>query len=538
MKLKNKLIIAFFSFVFIPVILLTGLFASFGRNRIKDIEKAYGVDFSIGYFVNSVQAISDATQAQMEQMKTDAESNPDLFEDYTYLDKQNKQLQEKMSYLIVVKDGHVTYQGTDAQIDYLLKNLPEDTEVKTETFIVPATEGVEDTALSGDATADETGDSHVAGNAGSANAELSGGTYIGGEVKALVKHFPITFSDQDKGNAYIVAPASALLPQIRELITQVIVSMVAVLTITAAVMSYAIYQSIANPLKKLQIATRRITGGDYDFKLESGENDDEISNLTRDFEAMRKKLAEAEDDKTRYDKENRELIRNISHDLKTPITTVKGYCEGIMDGVANTPEKIDRYIKTIYNKANDMERLINELTFYSKIDTNRIPYTFNKLNVAEYFDDCAEELQMDMEDRGIRFTYENLVDRSTVIIADAEQLKRVINNIVSNSVKYIDKPKGHIDLRIHDAGDFIQVEIEDNGKGISAKDLPNIFDRSFRTDAARNSAKGGSGIGLSIVKKIIEDHSGKIWAGSELGHGTTMYFVIRKYQVSVQQEEV
>ena len=116
------------------------------------------------------------------------------------------------------------------------------------------------------------------------------------------------------------------------------------------------------------------------------------------------------------------------------------------------------------------------------------------------------------------------------IIADAEQLKRVINNIVSNSVKYMDKSQKKINLRVKDVGDFIQVEIEDNGKGIGAKELQYIFDRFYRTDASRNSGTGGSGIGLSIVKKIVEEHGGKIWATSKEGTGTIMYFVIRKYQ--------
>jgi signal transduction histidine kinase len=124
----------------------------------------------------------------------------------------------------------------------------------------------------------------------------------------------------------------------------------------------------------------------------------------------------------------------------------------------------------------------------------------------------------------------NTVEPGTMIIADAEQLKRVVNNIVGNSVKYMDKPKKMVQLRVSDAGDFIQVEIEDNGKGIAAKDLTYIFDRFYRTDASRNSSKGGSGIGLSIVKKIIEEHGGKIWATSREGTGTTMHFVLRKYQ--------
>ena len=126
--------------------------------------------------------------------------------------------------------------------------------------------------------------------------------------------------------------------------------------------------------------------------------------------------------------------------------------------------------------------------------------------------------------------YANYVEKDVQVIADGEQIRRVIHNIVSNAIKYMEKPKGIIQLRVKDVGDFIQVEIEDNGKGIAAKDLPNIFDRFYRTDSSRNSSKGGSGIGLSIVKKIIEDHGGKIWANSKLGAGTVMYFVLRKYQ--------
>ena len=126
--------------------------------------------------------------------------------------------------------------------------------------------------------------------------------------------------------------------------------------------------------------------------------------------------------------------------------------------------------------------------------------------------------------------YMNFCDADVQIIADAEQMKRVINNIINNSIKYMDKKKGIINMRIKDRGDFVQVEIEDNGKGIAAKDLPYIFDRFYRTDKARSSRKGGSGIGLSIVRKIIEDHDGQIWASSREGTGTVMHFALRKYQ--------
>ena len=295
-----------------------------------------------------------------------------------------------------------------------------------------------------------------------------------------------------------------------------------VVSITAALLIIWIYRAVSVPLQKLQKAARNIKEGNLDFEIKA-ENDDEIGQLCRDFEEMRLRLKVQAEEKVAFDRENKELISNISHDLKTPITAIKGYVEGIMDGVADTPEKMDRYIRTIYNKA-------NELTLYSKIDTNRIPYNFTTISAKGYFGDCAEDLSVELESKGAEFTYRNFMDDDCKVIVDPEQLRRVINNIVSNSLKYTDKPKVEITMDVKDVGDFIQIELGDNGRGIAAKDLPFIFDRFYRADASRNSSKGGSGIGLSIVKKIVEEHGGNIWATSEEGVGTTMYFVIRKYQ--------
>ncbi len=320
-----------------------------------------------------------------------------------------------------------------------------------------------------------------------------------------------------------------MIPEVESMVTDSVLVLVMILIFTSLILTAWIYKSIVTPIHHLQVATKKITDGNLDFEMPAG-GDDEIGELCTDFEEMRRRLKESAEEKLESERQNKELISNISHDLKTPITAVKGYVEGIMDGVADTPEKQEKYIRTIYNKANDMERLINELTFYSKIDTNRIPYTFDRINVNAYFADCVEELSLELEEQNIELAYFNYVDEDVQVIADAEQIKRVINNIVSNSIKYIDKPKGYINIRVKDVGDFVQVEIEDNGKGIATKDLPLIFNRFYRTDASRNSSKGGSGIGLSIVKKIIEDHGGKVWATSKENTGTVMYFVLRKYQ--------
>ena len=345
------------------------------------------------------------------------------------------------------------------------------------------------------------------------------------------QHHNSSSSDTVQESAYdiTIADTESSQTSIQIMTKDLFFTALVILIFTSVSIGLWIYRSVATPLVKLRKATQNIKEGNLDFVLEV-DGTDEFAELCRDFEEMRRRLKESAEEKVLLDKENKELISNISHDLKTPITAVKGYVEGIMDGVADTPEKMDRYVRTIYNKTNEMDHLINELTFYSKIDTNRIPYTFSKLNVDDYFSDCAEEVGLELETRGIQLYYANYVEKDVLVIADGEQIRRVIHNIISNAIKYMDKPKGVIQIRVKDVGDFIQVEIEDNGKGIASKDLTYIFDRFYRTDVSRNSSKGGSGIGLSIVRNILEDHGGKVWATSREGIGTIMYFVLRKYQ--------
>ncbi len=307
-----------------------------------------------------------------------------------------------------------------------------------------------------------------------------------------------------------------------------VLAMAVILILTSALITAWVNQDIYKPIKELSIAMRKIAEGDFDYRLPD-KQEGEIGHLHDNYEQMRLQLKENAEEKMQNEKKSKELVSNISHDLKTPITSIKGYVEGIMDGVADTPEKMDKYIKTIYNKANDMDRLINELTTYSGIDSNKIPYHFHVLNIADYFQDCVEEVGLDLEQKDIQLNYTNLAPADTCIVADPEQLKKVINNIISNSVKYMGHDKGIIDIRILDEGESVRIEIEDNGKGIAAKDIGNIFERFYRTDSSRNSLQGGSGIGLSIVKKIIEDHGGYVWATSKEGEGPCMHFVIRKY---------
>ena len=489
MKLKTRLIIGFMIIIIIPVLCSLTIVGAFSQLQIRNIEKNYGVTANYQNLMNPIAMLNKVTENIHHQLMVTSSRAPEELENVEYLDSVNASLKTMNSYLIVRCEETIIYADTKAS-EELYKQLPE---------------------------------------YGNNNEENENGTYVGGKFQVLIKQVDFIDIEDKASSVFIITDVSQAIPEVSKLIGDTLISIVLILVLTAVLLILWIYQGVVEPLNRMKIATQNIKDGNLDFELEV-EADDEIGQLCRDFEEMRLRLKETSSEKVEYDKRSKELISNISHDLKTPITAIKGYVEGIMDGVADTPEKMDRYIRTIYNKANEMDTLINELTLYSKIDSNRIPYNFSTLPVNDYFDDCAEELQIDLEDRGISFDYLNYVDADVQIIADAEQLKRVINNIVSNSIKYMDKTQKKIHLRVKDVGDFIQIEIEDNGKGIGAKELQYIFDRFYRTDASRNSATGGSGIGLSIVKKIVEEHGGKIWATSKEGTGTVMYFVIRKYQ--------
>ena len=323
---------------------------------------------------------------------------------------------------------------------------------------------------------------------------------------------------------------SVPIQDVRLLVMHAIIATLVVQLLIAAILIVWSYRGMVAPLIVLTEATRKIEEGNFDFELKARGQTREIDRLCIHFESMRKQLHLLDQERARNDEEQRKLISNIGHDLKTPVTAIKGYAEGIIDGVADTSEKKDKYVRTIYNKANDLDRLISELTYYSRIDNVNIPYEFMKINVSEYFDDCKEELSMELDGKGIAFDFKNELLDDTYVIADPVQMRKVINNIIGNSIKYNDKKSGHIGIVIKDAVDFIHIDISDNGKGISQKDLPNIFERFYRGDTARNSATGGSGIGLSIVHKIVDDHGGRIWATSQLGKGTTMHIELRKYK--------
>ncbi len=310
---------------------------------------------------------------------------------------------------------------------------------------------------------------------------------------------------------------------------QAVLTVVLVIALTDLILVIWLYRSIIRPLNLLTVATNRIKDGDLDFSIPTeSESTDELEQLCEDFEEMRIQLKKQIDTRLQYEQDTIELISNISHDLKTPLTAIKGYTEGILDGVADTKEKQQKYLKTIYTKASDMTVLVDELSFFSKIDTNIVPYNFKVFCADDFFNDCIEEMSLDTEVKNVTLDYISKLKEGQKIIADLEQLRRVMNNLIGNSVKYMGKDSGSIVVLAEDLGDNVKISVSDNGMGIEEKDIPYIFDRFYRADSSRNSKKGGSGLGLAITKKIIEDHNGTISATSVPGKGTCISFTLLK----------
>ena len=493
MSLRRQLVVIFTSAIILPVLLATGVFGCVLRYQMNTIKKTYGIELSTDLLSGvSVDLVSKLTAHVEQEIRNVIQTSPDRMAQDSFLAELNSELEGKNSAVLVSKNDELIFDGTEL-----------DDQIQIDTDRLGEYPG--GSAMDGD-----------------------GFSYYSAKNNIIVKQIDFKFTDREDGCVYIVTKVNQTLPEVKTILMELVICIIFVLLLLVAAVSAWAYRVIIKPVRMLGKATEKIRDGDLDFKIEVRELD-EIGQLCQAFDEMRQRLKESAEMRVQIDTDNKELIRNISHDLKTPITAVKGYSEALLDGVADTPEKRNRYLKTIHNKANDMEKLIDELSYYSKIDTNRIPYEFIELNVAGYFEDCAEELRLDLESKGIQFSFEQNIDPSVVTIADPEQLKKVINNIISNSVKYMDKPEKAISMRVLDDGDFVQVEMEDNGKGIAQKDLPLIFDRFYRTDSARNSATGGSGIGLSIVKKIVEDHGGRIWATSVEKESTTIHLELRKY---------
>ncbi|UKS25514.1 HAMP domain-containing histidine kinase [Paenibacillus sp. HWE-109] len=341
-----------------------------------------------------------------------------------------------------------------------------------------------------------------------------------GDVKRFGKElleinsFDFYFADQQPGSVFIITTVNPLVNFIQKFFPILFVTLLIILILTHTLLTYFVSKSIISPLKKLKNAMKRMQAGDLDFPVQITSTD-EIGQLSIAFEQMRKQLQESIQTQVQYEDNRKELISNISHDIRTPLTAIRGYVDGLGDGIADTADKRQKYIDIISSKAEEMDHLIDELFLYSKLDLKRIPFNFEIVNFASFLADWSDELDFELSKKGIHFKSEITIQETTLVSIDRDKMRRVFSNIVDNCLKYMNKSEKYITLQAKLAGASVVIDITDNGAGMDDEALPHIFDRFYRADPSRNSNSGGSGLGLAISKQMIEGHGGTIRASSK-----------------------
>lgn len=366
--------------------------------------------------------------------------------------------------------------------------------------------------------------------------------YFGSDGLLIVNHmqldsaspmYTLVIVNQD----YTVNDASQRLSaqELTELLlgrTGIIVLITAVLFVIAiSVISLITSKTIVDPIKKISHGADEIAMGNLDYEIDY-KSTNELGQTARSFNDMRVKLKESIERQHKAEEERKVLIAGIAHDMRTPLTSVKGYAEGLADGIADTPEKQERYIKTICDSIAYMEKILDDLLTVSKLELINYELSKTDVSVKEFFDDGAQEIKTLLDSCGFDFSYKNKCSDETVICIDADRFSRVINNIISNSIKYArDDIKGKISIVIDEYERSVIIEISDNGIGVDRESLPKIFDTMYRTDPARTKVSQGSGLGLAVCKQIVELHSGTIWARSDEGKGLSVFISLPKKEV-------
>lgn len=308
----------------------------------------------------------------------------------------------------------------------------------------------------------------------------------------------------------------------------VIMSIVLVFIISIIVLSLITSQTIIQPIKKISIGANEIANGNLDYVIDY-DTTNELGIMVKSFNHMTKILKESLDEKNQIERTRKEMIAGVAHDLRTPLTSVKGYVEGLKDGIANTPEKQKRYLDTIYSSTCDMEKLLDELLTVSRLELGTIDLDLEPINITDFLDDCADEISLTLEKINFDFEYNNSCEKGVIVNLDTDRFSRVIQNIVSNSIKYTSpERKGKIVLSAQSYQKSVIISLSDNGIGLDTASIPRIFETFYRADKARSNVRDGSGIGLSVCKQIVELHGGRIWATGKENEGLTILISLER----------
>ena len=288
---------------------------------------------------------------------------------------------------------------------------------------------------------------------------------------------------------------------------------------------------VLEPMLEISQSSKAILQGNYDIPVVRARGnrllDNEVDELTYGFELMRDQLKEKREKETKLKRSQKELISCISHDLKTPISTIKAYSEGLRDGIGNTEEKRKKYVEVIIRKSEVITKMINDLSEHSNAELNELKIIKNECYLDMYLKKTILEVKLLVEHYGLTFEYQCNVP-NLLVSMDKSRITQVIYNLIENSIKYTNDENGKIKITVF----YLEIEkkiafsIMDNGSGISLEDIPYVFNKFYRAEKSRSMSIPGSGLGLSICKYIVEAHNGNIKCRSNPAAGTEFIFTI------------
>lgn len=283
---------------------------------------------------------------------------------------------------------------------------------------------------------------------------------------------------------------------------------------------------IVSPMKNLELTTKRIASGNFVDEISYELQHSSLSVCYVELEHMRRDLNEFSRKLLENELNRKELINYLTHDLRTPLASIRALSEGLLDGVAATPEKKERYLKGILNKTDEMERLADDLFHHANIELHGFSVHKTEQYIDKVFSDIFDSCKIVLESFDGKYIINNELPHMVVNV-DAFRLEQALINLVTNAMKY-SKSSNEITLHAYYKDPSFIIIIKDLGMGISKEDLPFIFDPFFRGEKSRSRKYGGTGLGLSIVKHIIEVHQGDIKVKSTLNSGTTFTIYLPK----------
>lgn len=289
-------------------------------------------------------------------------------------------------------------------------------------------------------------------------------------------------------------------------------------------LSRLLSSQILEPLAALRFAASEIQKGNLDISMQVP-TQDELGETCKAFDRMRLELKHTKKTQEKYEQNRKELIAGISHDLSTPLTSVKGYASGILEGIAQTKEKQHHYVEVIYQKACTMEKLVESLFLFSKLDLGRVDFHLENVDIYAYFVDFVTEQATALAEQGLQLSLQGQV-RHNLIRLDRLQFGRVVENLLGNSMKYKKNIPVHVNIQLSESNKKMKIVFADDGVGVADEELTKIFNSFYRTDPARTNIAKGNGLGLAIVKQIILRLHGTIWAEQTVGDGLTICMLL------------